>query len=152
MSKNIRVTVLFALLLLSIVSREFLNKINYVEIGGIEFKKHNDQYYFIEMSPRTEGFLPISDMAGVLCAKAALEWDLYESTNYADRRQQESVKYVSGITKMICNIRDLKLGMFMRDLFDAVCVKDIFFIEVYFDYTPYLRYVKELIRKQHIRR
>ena len=48
---------------LAVTCRSFLKSIDYVGIGGIEFKKYNGKYYFIEMSTRTEGFLAISDMA-----------------------------------------------------------------------------------------
>lgn len=45
------------------ISKEFLQIINYNGIGGIEFKKHQSKYYFIEMSVRLEGFYKIAEIS-----------------------------------------------------------------------------------------
>src|SRR5690606_6357844 len=44
---------------LSELCKGFLSSIDYVGIGGVEFKKYNGKYYFIEMSVRLEGFFKI---------------------------------------------------------------------------------------------
>lgn len=46
------------------ISKEFLDSIDYVGIGGIEYKKYLDKYYFIEMSTRLEGFFLLGDISG----------------------------------------------------------------------------------------
>lgn len=77
---------------LKVICHAFLESIDYVGIGGIEFKRNADKYYFIEMSTRTEGFLHISDMAGVSLAEAS-----YADRNGEDfivRRQEEGVRYM----------------------------------------------------------
>ncbi|MCK0147048.1 hypothetical protein MWU78_15435 [Arenibacter sp. F26102] len=43
----------------------FLEKIDYKGLGGLEFKKFDEKYYFIEMSTRLEGFFKISSIANV---------------------------------------------------------------------------------------
>ncbi len=45
--------------------KDFLEKIDYKGLGGIEFKKYKEKYYFIEMSTRLEGFFKISSAANV---------------------------------------------------------------------------------------
>lgn len=74
------------------ICRSFLNCIDYVGLGGLEFKKYNGQFYFIEMSTRTEGFLPISDMAGVSLAEVSF-MD-YNGESWNENRQIEQTRYV----------------------------------------------------------
>ncbi|EHQ43987.1 ATP-grasp domain-containing protein [Myroides odoratus] len=47
------------------ICKNFLDNINYVGIGGIEFKKYRNKYYFIEMSTRLEGFFGITKVSNV---------------------------------------------------------------------------------------
>lgn len=49
---------------LSCACRNFLKQIDYTGIGGIEFKEHNGEFYFIEMSTRSEGFIRMSEASG----------------------------------------------------------------------------------------
>ena len=44
---------------------EFLNRIDYVGIGGIEFKYKCGEFYFIEMSTRPEGFFLLAAASGI---------------------------------------------------------------------------------------
>ena len=77
---------------LASLCRAFIENIDYVGIGGIEVKYCNGQYYFIEMSTRTEGFVAISDMAEVSLANAAY---LDINGGVLPRvKQIEGVKYV----------------------------------------------------------
>ena len=73
--------------------RLFVEKIDYVGIGGIEVKLHNGKYYFIEMSTRTEGFVAISDMAGVSLSEAAFLDK--NGMAFPDNRQIDGVRYVA---------------------------------------------------------
>ncbi len=77
---------------LSKICRAFLKKIDYVGIGGLEFKRYNGKYYFIEMSTRTEGFLPISDMADVSLAEASFL--SLNGQSYNKTVQKDGVQYV----------------------------------------------------------
>ncbi len=74
------------------ICRAFLKSIDYVGIGGIEFKRYEGKYYFIEMSTRTEGFLPISDMAGVSLANASYISMNGKATDKSP--QKEGIQYV----------------------------------------------------------
>src|SRR5690606_19201602 len=58
---------------LSKICAEFLEKINYVGIGGMEFKQYKDKFYFIEMNTRVEAILKISGLAGVPLGRIAYE-------------------------------------------------------------------------------
>ena len=73
--------------------RLFVEKIDYVGIGGIEVKLHNGKYYFIEMSTRTEGFVAISDMAGASLSEAAFLDK--NGMAFPDNRQIDGVRYVA---------------------------------------------------------
>ena len=75
------------------ICRKFLSEIKYEGIGGIEFKYYNNRYYFIEMSTRTEGFLPISDMASVSIAEVAIS-DLTNGIVNSYNKQTDGVIYV----------------------------------------------------------
>lgn len=89
---------------LAAMCKSFLNSIDYKGIGGIEFKKYSGKYYFIEMSTRTEGFLPVSDMAGVSLAEAS-----YLSMNglrFKTQRQNEDIQYVVFMTLLIASFRE----------------------------------------------
>ena len=77
---------------LASVSRMFINSIDYVGIGGIEFKRYDGKYYFIEMSTRTEGFLPISDMAGVSLADTSIL--TMNKMRLIEKNQKEGIQYV----------------------------------------------------------
>lgn len=46
-------------------SREFLRRIDYRGLGGIEFKRKGSRRYFIEMSVRPEGFHPLAIRSGI---------------------------------------------------------------------------------------
>lgn len=75
---------------LATMCRAFLQRIDYFGIGGIEFKRNGGKYYFIEMSTRTEGFLPISDMSGVSLAEASfnsLNGGFFQETHQEDGRR-----------------------------------------------------------------
>lgn len=47
------------------MSEEFLKRIDYRGLGGIEYKRYNGNSYFIEMSVRPEGFNQLAVKAGV---------------------------------------------------------------------------------------
>lgn len=77
---------------LAMMCRSFLNSIDYKGIGGIEFKRYGGKYYFIEMSTRTEGFLPVSDMAGVSIAEASFL--TMNGLQFNGQKQKEGIQYV----------------------------------------------------------
>ena len=108
----------------------FLERINYIGIGGIEVKKQCDEYYFIEMSTRTEGFIAISDMAGVSLAEAAFLDCCGES--WAQNKQSEGVKYVV-LPSLIQNRKsNRKYFRLVLDLVSVLFNKNSFFVNRFF--------------------
>lgn len=77
------------------MSRKFLSSINYVGVGGIEYKKYQDKYYFIEMSTRLEGFFQLAEISGISLSEVAY-CDIMYSTMSGNLplEQIENVLYV----------------------------------------------------------
>ena len=120
--------------------RGFIEKIDYVGIGGIEVKYCNGRYYFIEMSTRTEGFVAISDMAGVSLAKAAY-LDKNELLVIGDR-QKEGVRYIVPdvwISNRICNKKFYRL--FVETIAVVFCRKT-HFVSTFFKERLFVSYYK----------
>ena len=80
---------------LSRICRCFLTQINYTGIGGIEFKEHDGEYYFIEMSTRSEGFIRMSEAAGNFIPSFAYAEAIGEAI--VSRRQNDGRFYVDVI-------------------------------------------------------
>lgn len=121
---------------LAVICRQFIEKIGYEGIGGIEFKKKGDEYYFIEMSTRTEGFLPISDMASVSLAKTAY---LDMTGQFFNLRQQdEAVRYVVPRLWIRKSYKEKRFSKFIKELFLFLFNKHIHFVSCYFK-EPFLR-------------
>ncbi len=121
---------------LGLICRQFLEKIGYEGIGGIEFKRKGDNYYFIEMSTRTEGFLPISDMSEVSVAQAAY-LDINNQT--IDRKQQkESVRYVVPRLWIRKSYKEKRFCEFIKESFLFLFDKNTYFVSSYFK-EPFLR-------------
>ncbi len=129
--------------ILSKLSRAFLERIGYIGIGGIEFKEFNNKYYFIEMSTRTEGFLPISDMAGASCAGSLFK--SYNGNSYCSSvKQKKTVRYatiLSIMTECLRNKRLVTIGRVIR----LLLYRNIYFEELYYKDGTFSRYIKQLI-------
>lgn len=101
------------------ICRLFLDCIDYVGIGGIEFKKYNGQFYFIEMSTRTEGFLPISDMAEVSLAEASFRD--FSGKLWNEKRQIEQTRYVVFLSWLLNAVKThnafYAIGSYIRMIF-----------------------------------
>lgn len=81
---------------LSNMCRRFLEQIDYTGIGGIEFKEHNGEFYFIEMSTRSEGFIKMSEAAGSFIPAFAYV-AVTSSETIVCERQQDGRFYVDVI-------------------------------------------------------
>ncbi len=77
---------------ISRISQSFLNKIDYVGIGGIEYKEYDGKFYFIEMSTRAEGFTYISDLSGVSVSESSYKSYVYKT--YNSKRQIDNIFYI----------------------------------------------------------
>lgn len=88
---------------LATMCRAFLQRIDYVGIGGLEFKRNGGKYYFIEMSTRTEGFLPISDMSGVSLAEAS--FNSLNGGNFQETHQEDGMRYGVFLSLFLSTLR-----------------------------------------------
>lgn len=77
---------------LSNISKKYITESNYFGIFGLEFKYSitDDSYYFIEMSPRTEGFHNITKLIGLDLPLYAYNDLTNASINY---RRNKIIKY-----------------------------------------------------------
>lgn len=133
---------------LSEISRLFLNRVGYVGIGGIEYKKFDGKYYFIEMSTRTEGFLPISDMAGVSCAEASLQWYLYRDDSYKESRQKENIRYVSLLSVIAELIRKKSFKILIHALTLIISHKQTYIVEMFFRGDSYRKFICNIFKQK----
>lgn len=121
--------------------RAFIEKIDYVGIGGIEVKYCNGSYYFIEMSTRTEGFVAISDMAGVSLASAAfldISGDVFPHV-----KQIEGVKYVVPFSWIRSRIRNKQYVRLLSDAFAITLNGRSHFVSCFFKDNLFADYYKK---------
>lgn len=78
---------------LSELSKIFLNTIDYQGIGGIEFKKYNGKFYFIEMSVRLEGFYKICEVSNSYLSLISY----YDITGLEIPSTLKSAKQIDGV-------------------------------------------------------
>lgn len=106
---------------LSSLSKSFLEKINYIGMGGIEFKKYQGKYYFIEMSVRLEGFFKIAEIA-----KSPLSlYSYYDLTNNKNKllklnekypRQEDDFIYIDLNATLVAHIKGRSYLKLIKDL------------------------------------
>ncbi|GAB6059686.1 hypothetical protein JCM31598_28030 [Desulfonatronum parangueonense] len=97
------------------LSALFLSNIDARGIGGIEFKRHQDKLYFIEMSIRPEMFHPIAISAGVDLVWAAYA-DLIGLKNGAKQKQTRKVSYINEVHYLLILFKERKIKLVFRDL------------------------------------
>jgi len=119
----------------------FIEKIDYVGIGGIEVKYCNGRYYFIEMSTRTEGFVAISDMANVSIANSAL-LDL-SGLGLPEFKQIEHVKYVVPLPLISSRLSKKRYLQLFLELISIMCDRKKHFVSCFFDDKLFANYYKE---------
>lgn len=96
------------------ISRTFLNQIDYIGIGGIEYKQNKSDYYFIEMSTRSEGFIRISDIAGIPIPLISY-CDICNLPYYTSvLKQQEGKLYVDIIIYLIHILKNSEWGKILK--------------------------------------
>lgn len=78
---------------LSELCKNFLNTIDYQGIGGIEFKKYNGKFYFIEMSVRLEGFYKICEASNSYLSLISY----YDITGLEIPSTLKSAKQIDGV-------------------------------------------------------
>lgn len=112
--------------------RLFLESIDYVGIGGIEFKRYNGKYFFIEMSTRTEGFLPISDMSGV--SLGAISMLSLSGEPWKGKLQIDDKKYVVFKTLIKTTIHKSGFAKALKEMFCYLTDKNSRFVGAYLDW------------------
>lgn len=134
---------------LSKISREFLNKIDYFGIGGIEYKKYKDEYYFIEMSVRTEGFLAISDISGV--SLSASSYNSISKGEFNESIQKDNIKYIVFISWIINRIKSRKVFLIIKETFKYTFDSKAYNIGLYLDKRFEIKnYIRLFTKKSHI--
>jgi len=123
---------------------QFLKSIDYVGIGGLEFKKYKDEYYFIEMSTRPEGFLPIADMAGVSLSEASYRRMNGLEVDYT-MSQKENTRYIVLLTLVIECFKKFKILSILRLLFKLSVTNNNKAVEFFLDTRCYWSSVKSHI-------
>lgn len=126
---------------LSGTCKSFLNSINYVGIGGLEFKKYKNAYYFIEMSTRPEGFLPIADMAGVSLSEASYKC-MNNLTVDFNKKQKENIQYFVLLSILVEYFNKFKFFSMFKSIFICFLSKKRYCVELFIDYRSYLKSVK----------
>lgn len=103
---------------LSLICEEFLKNIDYCGIGGIEFKKYDNKFYFIEMSVRLEGFFKIAEISGKSLALISYS-DLADivMTDKINETQKDGYIYIDTIPLFISY---LKNRMFASIILDSI--------------------------------
>ena len=122
---------------MALICRSFLQSINYIGIGGIEFKLHNGIYYFIEMSTRTEGFLPISDMSHVSLSGAS--FCSLNGLPVKQSQQHDGVQYVVFMAMIKNMLRKDGIVPLCRKILNVILKRDHFFVGAFVELMFALR-------------
>lgn len=104
------------------ICREFLDKIDYKGIGGIEFKKYKDTFYFIEMSVRLEGFFKINEMSNSNISLTSY-FDLIEGyvpQEILESKQEDYFTYISFLPTLINYIKSKNIKQIFLDIFKII--------------------------------
>ncbi len=108
---------------LSKICRDFLNKIDYKGIGGIEFKKYNEKFYFIEMSTRLEGFYKIAEISNSplsLLSYYDLSHNIKKRDALLNSKQNDGMMYIDFIPTLVTKVKSRKYISFIGDVFNAI--------------------------------
>ena len=136
---------------LVLISRKFLNRIDYKGIGGIEYKKNNGKYYFIEMSTRLEGFYKIAEISNSPLSLVSY-YDLTENKEALQKavssKQMDGFIYMDFITTIATRIKSHKYFKLIGELLTIVFDKKVK-LNIYsrFDPKPFWLSLKTLIFK-----
>lgn len=104
---------------LSQICCDFLKEIDYKGIGGIEFKNFNDEFYFIEMSTRLEGFFKIAEISNSplsLLSYYDISNMVEERNELVDSKQVDGMVYMDFISTLVTKIKQRKYFSFICDV------------------------------------
>lgn len=117
---------------LTSICRDFLEKIDYYGIGGIEFKRYNGKYYFIEMSTRTEGFLAIALMSGASIIEASYLDFTTSKQKVLDAK--ENTVYVDTFFWLLNRLKGKKYGKLLQELLLFIFKPNCHMAGIYLDW------------------
>lgn len=127
--------------------RMFLKNIDYVGMGGIEFKKSGDTFYFIEMSVRLEGFYKIAEATGVPLGAISYSNLLGEplEEKYKNIKQQDGVVYIAWLPTMLNHFKNKKFKDLLVDAL-ASLINPRFTLNIFSKKSPY-PFFKEIFHR-----
>ena len=132
--------------IISRISREFLEKISYVGIGGIEYKKYRGEYYFIEMSTRAEGFLKICEASNVHIAKIAYQRLSGISIN-PEFKQIDRIEYIDIIPTLLARRIEGRYLLFLKEVIIAILSRNSCFnVLALVDIKPFIALLRKMIK------
>lgn len=102
--------------------QSFLKKIDYVGIGGIEFKKYKSSFYFIEINARLEGIYDIANKTDVPLGLISYEELTNQSNRYIDKpiKQKNNINYIALLPTIITHLKSKDIAPFIADLLSAL--------------------------------
>lgn len=131
---------------LASICRKYLNKIDYYGIGGIEFKRYNGKYYFIEMSTRTEGFLAIALMSGSSLVDASYLDIVKNPKNF--KPAKEGTVYIDTFFWLLKRLHEHRIGLLLKEFVCFIFNPNSHFAGLYLDLKfSVIRYWNILFRK-----
>ena len=132
--------------IISRISREFLEKISYVGIGGIEYKKYRGEYYFIEMSTRAEGFLKICEASNVPIAKIVYQRLSGISIN-AEFKQIDQIEYIDIFPTLSARRIEGRYLLFLKEVIIAILSRNSCFnVLAIVDIKPFIALLGKMIK------
>lgn len=135
---------------LSLICEKFLESINYTGIGGIEFKKYGNKFYFIEMSVRLEGFFKIAEISGKSLALISYS-DLANERliDDANETQKDGYMYIDTIPLFISYLKNRKFTSIFLDLIKLFLNSKVFsntFSQK--DFKPFIKQILIILKSK----
>ncbi|WP_180000015.1 hypothetical protein [Acinetobacter sp. YH12239] len=135
---------------LSLICEKFLESINYIGIGGIEFKKYGNKFYFIEMSVRLEGFFKIAEISGKSLALISY-YDLADEVlrDSANEIQKDGYIYIDTIPLFVDYLKNRKFASIFLDLMKIFLNSKVFpntFSKK--DFKPFIKQILMILKSK----
>lgn len=129
------------------ICTNFINRIDYVGIGGIELKCCNNMYYFIEMSTRLEGFHKISSYSNCHISQSSY-YNLCDSVYESKGSALNNIVYYALFPWLFHSLRNFSLS-FIKDLCNLIFTKMSFMDCTFRDIRPYIKCFNFFIKRKY---
>jgi predicted ATP-grasp superfamily ATP-dependent carboligase len=132
---------------ISRISKDFLKNIDYIGIGGIEYKEYRGKYYFIEMSTRAEGFFMIAEASNVPISKIAYQ-TLSGVAIRKKFKQINGIEYIDIIPTFSARRIEHRMYLFfLKDIIEPIfSAKGYFNMLTIIDIKPFITLIKRIIK------